>query len=404
MGKAGSAVLAYRQICCRWVSREPRAGQSRFRDCLEAQSRLAQAHHLLTPLEVDVGQARHAMVRLLQLAKERPGDAELFAGLVHACRYCGLLAASTQADAYARRIDSRINTSVVQTRFHKGEYSHVALLDVQEFPIAVGSALLVEGRNDEAALRLESIERSEHRLRDFAVALRALALGKRSASLEVIAHILDTGFRAPEELYHLARLLARLDAPEQALATLVRSIDGGFYPFQSMQRDPWLEPLHGAVEFSMVLENCGRLHREAAGLRCCSRTRGARAFGRKRHHDYRLRVICHAASIAAPHCRGRRFADHRPQLIDTGSRTCARSTRRLRQFLRLRFHFVAQPPHYLSGPADVGFTEIDADRRDDSHDKRGEVNRRTVYQTSRTPDAGLSSSSPALLPARAVAS
>jgi hypothetical protein len=47
-------------------------------------------------------------VRLLGQASRRSTDPELFAGLVYACRYCGLLGASLRADARVRRLDPSI--------------------------------------------------------------------------------------------------------------------------------------------------------------------------------------------------------------------------------------------------------------------------------------------------------
>ena len=63
-------------------------------------------------LECDAGRAVDAMRRLLQRAR-RAVDPEHFAGLVHACRYAGLLNASVAAHEEARRLDPRIPTSVV---------------------------------------------------------------------------------------------------------------------------------------------------------------------------------------------------------------------------------------------------------------------------------------------------
>src|SRR5262245_4284468 len=71
--------------------------QEAFRRALELSPDLPSAHHLYTNVEVDLGQAREAMVRLLGRAAQRRTDAEVFAGLVQTCRYCGLLDASIAA-------------------------------------------------------------------------------------------------------------------------------------------------------------------------------------------------------------------------------------------------------------------------------------------------------------------
>src|SRR6185295_17378384 len=77
--------------------------------------RLSVAHKFYANLEADTGRAREAIVRLLSQASRRANDPELFAGLVHACRYAGLFEESIAAHAEARRLDPHITTSFQQT-------------------------------------------------------------------------------------------------------------------------------------------------------------------------------------------------------------------------------------------------------------------------------------------------
>ena len=86
-----------------------------FRRALELNPRLTIAHKLYANLEADTGRAERGMVRLLEEANRYGNDPELFAGLVHACRYCGLFEASLAAHAEARRLDPNIETSFEQT-------------------------------------------------------------------------------------------------------------------------------------------------------------------------------------------------------------------------------------------------------------------------------------------------
>src|SRR5262245_27076303 len=80
-----------------------------FRKALELDPDLSLAHHLYAYYEVEEGgRAREAMVRLLDRVRARPGDAELFAALVLACRFCGLYDASVAADRRARRLEPGI--------------------------------------------------------------------------------------------------------------------------------------------------------------------------------------------------------------------------------------------------------------------------------------------------------
>ena len=83
--------------------------------------RLSLAHKFYANLEADTGRAREGMVRLLNEATRHGNDAELFAGLVHACRYAGLFEESIAAHAEARRLDPTIATSFLQTLLMKGD-------------------------------------------------------------------------------------------------------------------------------------------------------------------------------------------------------------------------------------------------------------------------------------------
>src|SRR5262249_23222069 len=69
--------------------------EAAFLRSLEINPDLTMTHKLFAQLEVDLGRARDAMVRLTERA--RAADPDLLAGLVTACRYCGLLDASLAA-------------------------------------------------------------------------------------------------------------------------------------------------------------------------------------------------------------------------------------------------------------------------------------------------------------------
>ena len=86
-----------------------------FRRALEYNPRLTIAHKFYAHLEADIGQSRPAMERLLGEATRHGNDPELFAGLVHACRYCGLFDQAIAAHGEARRLDPNVPTSYEQT-------------------------------------------------------------------------------------------------------------------------------------------------------------------------------------------------------------------------------------------------------------------------------------------------
>ena len=87
------------------TGREPdlSCAERAFQRALDINPDLSIAHNLYTYQEAELGRAQDAMVRLLARAQTRPSDPELFAGLVQACRYCGLPDAAVAAHHQARR-------------------------------------------------------------------------------------------------------------------------------------------------------------------------------------------------------------------------------------------------------------------------------------------------------------
>ena len=94
---------------------------------LELNPDLSIADRFYAQLEIgDLGRAQEAMVRLVRRASSRGSDPELFAALVPACRYCGLLRHSLAAYERATRLDPNVRTSVQHTFFMLGDYLRAA--------------------------------------------------------------------------------------------------------------------------------------------------------------------------------------------------------------------------------------------------------------------------------------
>jgi tetratricopeptide (TPR) repeat protein len=122
--------------------------------------RLSLAHKFYANLEADTGRAREAVVRLLTEATRHGNDADLFAGLVHACRYSGLFDESMAAHTEARRLDPTIATSFLQTLLLNGDIDRLAGSDPAERVAGGGDegirviGLGFAGRLDEARAAL----------------------------------------------------------------------------------------------------------------------------------------------------------------------------------------------------------------------------------------------------------
>jgi eukaryotic-like serine/threonine-protein kinase len=239
--------------------------ESSLRRALDLNPSLALAHKLYAQLETDFGRPADAMTRLLRRIHPGSTDAELFAGLVHSCRYCGLLDASIAAHAQARHLDPRIPTGVWHTYWLLGDDER-ALQDMGTAPIYFDALVLTSmGREGEALSILRGREQMGLApiLTAFIRSLRTLLEGKREESLDATAKCLATLDDA-EARYYLARQLAHLGSTERAIEELWRVVEQGFYCPQALARDPWLAPLRESPDFAGILQRAESGRRQAA--------------------------------------------------------------------------------------------------------------------------------------------
>ena len=150
------------------------------------------------------------LLRLVRRARQRRADAELYAGLVHACRYCGLLDASVAAAEQARRIDPQISTGVAQTHWMRGDYER-ALDGFGLRGFFVGLEYVSLGRFDEA---IKAAEASAEVVRDpttrsYQRILPLLITGRRDECQRLLDELAPRN-PDPESIFHIARTYAHL--------------------------------------------------------------------------------------------------------------------------------------------------------------------------------------------------
>jgi serine/threonine protein kinase/tetratricopeptide (TPR) repeat protein len=240
-----------------------RRADEAFQRALSISPELPVAHNLYTALECDLGRAIEAVGRLLAMAQKRTADAELFAGLVHACRYAGLLDASMAAHQRARQLDPRVPTSVAHTYWMKGKFDSAIEDPFGTVGYISALALASAGREQEARefLRERETRVADARARDYLLALRALLEGDREASIQALNRV--TLNPDPESLFYVARTFARLGEAERAIEELER-VAAAFFCYPVFVRDPWLDPLRGDVRFLKLLRALEEKHRRAA--------------------------------------------------------------------------------------------------------------------------------------------
>jgi len=254
------------RMIAKYVGAEParrlaRAEQALNR-ALELNPDLSSAENVLAHLEVDLGRAEASMVRLLRRAKDRPADPDLYAGLTHACRYCGLVTASIAATEQARRLDPRIRTSGAHSHFMIGEYDRVLEFQPESIPYMRNLALMMLGREAEARASLVALNLSSPgRLALFTQALLHDLEGRPDESMVLLRRLTD--IPDPEGRFYIARNMVHVGFPEEALQVLSTCVEEGFFCLAAYTRDPWLDPVRGAPEFSAVVRRAEARHRQA---------------------------------------------------------------------------------------------------------------------------------------------
>ena len=254
------------RMIAKYVEEESHDRQQRaeavLKRALELNPDLSSAENVLAHLEVDLGRAEESMVRLLRRAKDRAADPDLYAGLTHACRYCGLMAASLAADEQARRLDPRIRTSGAHTHFILGDYEHVVDFESEGIPYMRNLALFMMGRPNDALQDLARVDTSiASRLVFFTESLRHLIEGRLEEAAENLRRL--TTIADPEARWYVARSMAFVGLVDEALTLLEPVVDEGFFCLPAFTRDPWLDPLRGSSRFAAIVRHAEARHRQA---------------------------------------------------------------------------------------------------------------------------------------------
>ena len=237
-----------------------------FKRALSLNPDLSLAHNLYTVVEIETGRVKQAMLRLLERVRQRSSDPELFAGLVQACRYAGLLRPAIAAHEHARRLEPQIRTAVCHPYLMAGDYERAVAFDQDEPSYVSILALDLMGERDRAITRTrEQLAPGLPRVIRLVFEATLAILEGRHDEARAGGDQLLTLWRQrdPCGLYYLARALAAVQHP-QALPTFRRAVEGGFHCATFFWRDPWLDSLRGDAEFAAVIRIAEAGYRDAA--------------------------------------------------------------------------------------------------------------------------------------------
>src|SRR5262249_55543144 len=193
---------------------------------LELNPDLSIADRFYAQLEIgDLFRAKEAMVRLVRRAATRGSDPELFAALVPACRYCGLLQHSLAAYERAVRLDPNIRTSVQHTFFMIGDYLRSAAESERSWsPGSIWSLSLAVGGHPDAH-RVFEIEWERYANTPFQKKALGVIEPDRASLREAVDELIASGFRDPEGLFYQAVKLAHAGDLDRAVEILADVVD-----------------------------------------------------------------------------------------------------------------------------------------------------------------------------------
>jgi len=226
---------------------------------------LSLAHKLYALAEVDAGHARQAVARLLERVRRTGSEPELFAGLVQACRYCGLLDASVAAYERARSLDRGVVTSVSQTFFLKGEWEQAIAADRSDPPFTKAFALVQLGRAPEGVELLRaSARRGAHpQIKDLLDSMVAFIEGRHDDVIRHTHRALESVLADSEVFYHWAGALAGAGDHDGALSLLERAVTGGFHPASGLVQDTRFDSLRATTDFRQIVKRAEELQQQA---------------------------------------------------------------------------------------------------------------------------------------------
>lgn len=236
-----------------------------FKRALELNPDLPLAHNLYAYLEVDFGRAKESMLRLIDLGRRHRADPEIFAGLVHACRNCGLLEASIAAYEKAHRLDPNIQTSVAHTYWYSGQIEQaVEAGKTWGVPFMQLMADIRAGHIDEVLTELKKLGQDDRANVGSGWQRLVAAL---SGDTETFQNGLDEEIaimRDPEGIFYMAVMAMLVGDRDRAIGILQLTLDRGWCCYKAIAREPVLDDLRSDPRLADIIRQMESRQRDAA--------------------------------------------------------------------------------------------------------------------------------------------
>ena len=238
--------------------------ETSFKRALELNPDSPLAHSLYAYLEVDFGRAKESMLRLIGLARRHRADPEIFAGLVHACRYCGLLDASIAAYEKAHRLDPNVRTSVCHSYWYAGQLECAVETDDADVQFIKLLAELRHGKIDQVLSVLTSLGSHDRSMYGNGWQRLVAALtGDKTTFDEGLDDEVAT-MRDPEGIFYWALMAMLLGDTDRVISLLRITLERGWFCHQAIAMEPVLDDLRSDSRLLDIVREMESRQREAA--------------------------------------------------------------------------------------------------------------------------------------------
>jgi TolB-like protein len=272
-------VLAKYQVDGADVDQGYKVAEDALCRALELSPALPQAHYYYAQLEADTGRTEGALSRLLRRLHVRQTEPEIYAGLVHVCRYCGLLDASVAAHQSATALNPGIRTSISLTRLARFEYDLAIQSAEGDVDDAFRIIVLIATDRREEALKVaqrstppisgrDNTEPMRHALRLYLENRReeALAALHEASGVDPANDIVWPHFPDGEDAIGIALFYARLGRNDLALLGFRAGVEQGYFCVSQFDGDPRLDPLRSNPAFQETMSLARQRHERAARI------------------------------------------------------------------------------------------------------------------------------------------
>lgn len=249
-----------------------RRAQAAYERALRIQPSQLDAQLFLANLLVDTGKVEQAMPLLRDALKTNPNHADVHWELGYAYRFAGMLNESVAECERARQLDPLVkaNGSVLNTYLYLGEYDKFlrSLPDINDSSFLLFYRGFGEyhqknwGRAVQDFNRAYEIDPSLYA--QVGKALSDSIAHRNAEGLEILRaaenKVIQRGVGDPEAMYKIAQAYSVLGDKAAALRVLRSSVEGGFFSYPYLARDPLLDPLREEAAFTEIMNVSRRRH------------------------------------------------------------------------------------------------------------------------------------------------